>query len=57
MPLEFGPPFVDKPADELLGDVLLALGQKAEAKIAYESALERAPNRAASVTGLVRAGR
>ena len=32
MPVEFGLPFVDKPADELLGDALLALGQKAEAQ-------------------------
>jgi len=57
MPVEFGPPFIDKPAGELLGDVLLALGQKAEAKMAYESALERAPNRTASVTGLTRSQR
>ena len=54
MPVEFGPPFVDKPADELLGDVLLELGRKAEAKPAYESALRRAPNRASIVAGLAR---
>ena len=54
MPVEFGPPFVDKPADELLGDVLLGLGRKPEARAAYESTLERAPNRAASVAGLAR---
>jgi tetratricopeptide (TPR) repeat protein len=54
-PIEFGPPFVDKPAQELLGDVLLAMGRAADAAAAYQSALERAPNRAASVRGLARA--
>jgi tetratricopeptide (TPR) repeat protein len=55
MPVEFGPPFVDKPAHELLGDVQLALGRAADAAGAYASALKRAPNRAASVNGLARA--
>jgi tetratricopeptide (TPR) repeat protein len=54
MPVEFGPPFVDQPAYELLGDVLLTLGRRAEAASAYESALEAAPNRAAAVKGLTR---
>jgi tetratricopeptide (TPR) repeat protein len=54
-PLEFGPPFVDKPAHELLGDVLLAMGRATDAAAAYESALKRAPKRAASVNGLARA--
>ena len=54
MPMEFGPPFVDKPAPELLGDVLLSLGRRAEAASAYESALKAAPNRAAAVKGLAR---
>jgi len=52
MPVEFGPPFVDKPASELLGDVLLSLGRNAEAAGAYEAALKRTPNRASSVKGL-----
>jgi hypothetical protein len=55
MPIEFGPPFVDKPAYELLGDVSLAMGRATEAAADYESALKRAPNRAASVKGLARA--
>jgi tetratricopeptide (TPR) repeat protein len=54
-PIEFGPPFVDKPAYELLGDVSLAMGRATDAAADYESALKRAPNRAASVTGLARA--
>jgi hypothetical protein len=41
MPVEFGPPFVDKPAAELLGDVLLALGRKAEATTANRELRER----------------
>jgi len=52
MAVEFGPPFVDKPASELLGEVLLSLGRKAEAAGAYEAALKRTPNRASSVKGL-----
>jgi predicted negative regulator of RcsB-dependent stress response len=55
MAIEFGPPFIDKPADELLGDVLLALGRGKEAIEAYDVALKRAPNRALSVAGLARA--
>jgi tetratricopeptide (TPR) repeat protein len=54
MPVEFGPPFVDEPTYELLGDVLLELGRRAEAASAYESALKAAPNRAAAVKGLAR---
>jgi tetratricopeptide (TPR) repeat protein len=45
MPLEFGPPFVDKPARELLGDVLLRIGRPREAAGAYEAALRRTPGR------------
>jgi tetratricopeptide (TPR) repeat protein len=55
MPAEFGPPFVDKPPSELLGDVLLALKRPEEARAAYESALRHTPNRAACLLGLARA--
>jgi tetratricopeptide (TPR) repeat protein len=55
MPLEFGPPVVEKPAFELLGDELLALGRHAEAEQAYQSALARAPGRTRSLQGLLRA--
>lgn len=57
MPIEFGPPFVDKPAHELLGDVLTQLGRPSEAASAYAAALQRAPQRVASVRGLDRARR
>ena len=55
MPLEFGPPLIDKPSSELLGDELAALGRHAEAEKAYESALARAPGRTRSLQGLLRA--
>ncbi len=55
LPLEYGPPDIIKPSFELLGDVLLDLGRAAEAKEAYETALERAPRRRLSLLGLARA--
>jgi hypothetical protein len=57
MPSEFGPPLVEKPSWELLGDALLRLGRKAEAAAAYEKALAAAPNRRLSVAGLAAARR
>lgn len=55
MALEFGPPAIEKPTFELLGDELLALGHAAEAEQAYRSALARAPGRTRSLQGLLRA--
>jgi tetratricopeptide (TPR) repeat protein len=55
MPLEFGPPPVQKPTFELLGDELLVLGRNAEAEQAYQSALTRAPGRTRSLQGRLRA--
>ena len=55
MALEFGPPAIEKPTSELLGDELLALGRAAEAEQAYRSALARAPGRTRSLQGLLRA--
>jgi tetratricopeptide (TPR) repeat protein len=52
MPFEFGPPVVEKPTYELLGDELLATGRTAEAAAAYRAALERTPGRMATVEGL-----
>ena len=52
MPVAFGPPLVEKPSFELLGDVLLGLGRFDEAASAYQSALAAAPNRRISVRGL-----
>ncbi|MFL6260148.1 MAG: hypothetical protein ACJ76Y_10595 [Thermoanaerobaculia bacterium] len=55
MALEFGPPAIEKPTSELLGDELLALGRAAEAEQAYRAALARAPGRTLSLQGLLRA--
>jgi tetratricopeptide (TPR) repeat protein len=55
MPVEFGPPFVDKPSVELLGDTLIRIGRKAEASAAYTKALARTPGRGAAIRGLERA--
>jgi tetratricopeptide (TPR) repeat protein len=52
MPFEFGPPVVEKPTYELLGDELLATGRTSDAEVAYRAALERTPGRAAVVEGL-----
>lgn len=43
------------PAQELLADVLLDMGRYQEAQTAYETALERSPNRFNSLYGLGRA--
>jgi tetratricopeptide (TPR) repeat protein len=55
LPVAFGPPFVDKPAQELLGEILLELGRAGEARVAFQAALSRAPKRALSLKGLQRA--
>ena len=61
MEFEYGPPWSAKPFDELLGELLLADGQPAEAAVAFERALVTYPNRRLSVEGLAaataRAGR
>lgn len=50
-----GPPEVLKPAHELYGDVLLALGRPAEAATQYAVSLRRTPGRALSLRGAERA--
>lgn len=56
MAYAFGPPFVDEPSHELLGEVLLDLGRGGEAKRELEATLRRTPGRAAVLRGLERAG-
>jgi hypothetical protein len=55
MEFEYGPPWSAKPLDELLGELLLADGQPAEAATAFERALVTYPNRRLSVEGLAAA--
>jgi len=54
---EYGPPDIVKPTHELLGEVLLARGENAEAQKEFVHALEMAPGRSLSLLGLARAAR
>jgi hypothetical protein len=55
LPIEFGPPAVDKPSHELLGEALLAANRPREALAAFEKSLARAPERTASLAGVMQA--
>lgn len=55
LPPAFGPPILQKPSYEMLGDELLKLGRKAEAADAYRQALAMAPGRRLSTLGLAKA--
>jgi tetratricopeptide (TPR) repeat protein len=57
MPFEFGPPFIDKPTEELLGELLLEWSRPQDARRAFEAALARAPERTASLEGLEKSAR
>ena len=54
---EYGPPDIVKPTHELLGEVLLARGENAEAQKEFSRALAMAPGRSLSLLGLARAAR
>jgi len=55
MAFAFGPPVTVKPPEEMLGEVLLAQGDAAGARKAFEESLARAPRRVLSLLGLARA--
>jgi len=55
MALEYGPPSIVKPSNELFGEVFLKLGELVDAAVRFEKALERAPRRRASVWGMAQA--
>src|SRR5262249_620970 len=52
MPFEFGPPFNDKPTDELFGEILLALNRPSEARDAFQLSIMRTPGRSLVLAGL-----
>ncbi len=52
LPIAFGPPVIDKPTHELLGEFLLQRGRKSEAKDAFKKAVARTPGRRLAVQGL-----
>jgi hypothetical protein len=55
LPLEFGPPAVYKPTEELLGEMYLQMRQPEEARKAFVADLARAPGRRLGTQGLARA--
>ncbi len=55
LPPPLGPPRPIKPSIELYGEILLEVGRPREAAVAFEHALERWPNRSASLLGRARA--
>jgi hypothetical protein len=54
LPYEYGPPIPVKPTHELLGEILVELGEHEEAKKEFALALARTPQRALSLAGLSR---
>ncbi|MDX1395975.1 MAG: DUF4440 domain-containing protein [Gemmatimonadota bacterium] len=52
LPVFFGPPMVDKPSRELLGELLLAADRPEEAATAFREQLEATPERVAALDGL-----
>jgi hypothetical protein len=55
MPYSFGPPFVDYPSAQLLGELTLAAGRNDEAATAFSEQLRRSRRKTAAVEGLARA--
>jgi hypothetical protein len=55
LPLEFGPPTIYKPTEELLGELHLQMRQPDEARMAFKADLARAPGRRLGLRGLTRA--
>jgi hypothetical protein len=55
LPFRYGPPRISKPTGELLGDVLLELGDDEGAILAYQDQLSRSQLRTNSLLGLARA--
>ncbi len=52
LPIAFGPPTIDQPAHELLGEFLLRHGRRTEARAEFEKALAAAPGRRLAERGL-----
>ena len=53
LPIAFGPPTIDKPSHELLGEFLLRRGRKDEAHAEFEKAVARTPGRRLTEQGFV----
>ena len=57
MPFSFGPPFVDYPSAQLLGELAFDLGDYEEAVAAFSEQLRRSRRKAQAVEGLARSER
>jgi len=57
LPFEFGPPEIEKPSHELLGEMLLAARRPGDARRELEIALKRTPGRSLVLLDLARACR
>jgi len=55
MPFSFGPPFVDYPSAQFLGELAFGLGDYEEAAAAYREQLKRSRRKVQAVEGLARA--
>jgi tetratricopeptide (TPR) repeat protein len=53
LPIAFGPPTIDKPSHELLGEFLMRRGRRDEAHAEFEKAIARTPGRRLTEQGLV----
>jgi tetratricopeptide (TPR) repeat protein len=54
LPMDYGPPTIYKPANELWGEVLLEMGKPDAAREAFEKAQRLAPGRTKSLLGLAK---
>lgn len=57
LPIDFGPPTIEKPTHEMLGEFLLRRGRKDEARDEFNKALARTPGRRMSEQGLAAASK
>ena len=55
LPIDFGPPTIEKPTHELLGEFLLRRGRKDDARLEFEKALARTPGRRSTARGFAAA--
>lgn len=51
IPYAFGPPFIEKPVHELLGEELLRVNRRSDAAVAFARALAETPNRPLTLRG------
>ncbi len=57
LPYEFGPPAIEKPSHELLGEMLFVAARPRDARREFEIALKRTPGRSLTLLDLARACR